>query len=312
MLIRRVSAAILTLFLLSVFVFSILYFAPGDPAERILQAKMNGELPASPEIIEVMKQNMGLDAPPHILYLRWADDILHGDLGHSYITRRPAAIILQESLQASWELVLASIIIVVFLGLSLGILSAWKANSRIDSLISGLAILGVSIPSYVIAFVCILVFAIELHLLPVAGRSGILSMIMPAIALSASGLAMLVRITRYEVVEEMGKDYVIAARAKGLGEGSIFLGHIFRNALLPLITYIGLELGWLFSGTIIVEKIFAWPGIGRLLVDSVLSSDIPLVQGGVLLIGTIFIGINIVVDVLYFCVDPRIKPEGVL
>jgi peptide/nickel transport system permease protein len=309
---RRVLAAILTLFLLSLFVFSLLYLVPGDPAERILQARMNGELPSSSKIIEILKQEMGLDVPPHILYMRWAEGIIHGDLGYSYITRRPATAILLESLRATAELVSISILIVVFFGLSLGMLSAWKKDSIIDSLLCGLAILGVSIPNYVIAFVGILVFAVGLHMLPVAGRSGIQSILMPAAALSIGGLAMLMRMTRNDVLEEMERDYVLAARARGLSEGAVFRNHIFRNALPPLVTYIGLELGWLFSGAVIVEEIFAWPGIGRLLVDSVQSGDIPLVQGSVLLIGVIFICINIVVDILCIYIDPRIKPEGVL
>jgi peptide/nickel transport system permease protein len=137
-------------------------------------------------------------------------------------------------------------------------------------------------------------------------------MLMPSIALSIGGIAMLMRMTRYNMLEEKRQDYVLTARARGLSEGRIFVGHIFRNTLPPLVTYIGLELGGLFSGAIIVENIFAWPGIGRLLVDSVQSGDVPLVQACVLAIGVIFVCTNIVVDILYTCIDPRIKPEGVL
>lgn len=309
---RRFITAVLTLFLLTIFAFSLLYLAPGDPAERILQAKMNGELPSSTEAIDILRQEMGLNVPPYVLYLKWASGVLHGDLGYSYITRRSAAVILQESLQATGELVLVSIAIVIFIGLTFGILSAWKMDSKIDRLINFLAILGVSIPNYVIAIACILVFAVELHLLPVAGRDGIRSMLMPAVALTIGGAAMLVRITRYAVIDKMRDDYVIAARSKGLREEVIFIRHILRNALSPIVTYIGLQLGWLFSGAVIVETIFSWPGTGRLLVDSVLAGDIPLVQGSVLLIGAIFIIINTFVDLLCIYIDPRIKPEGVL
>jgi peptide/nickel transport system permease protein len=309
---RRILAAILTISFLSVFVFSFLYLVPGDPAERILQAKMNGELPSSRETVAVLKHDMGLDVPSYILYLEWTEGVLHGDLGYSYITRRPAATILYESLQATAELVFVSILIVVIFGLSLGMLAAWKEDSRIDNLLSYLAILGVSIPSYVIAFICILVFAVGLHILPVAGRSGMQSMLMPAVSLSIGGLAMLMRMTRYDMIAEMRQDYVLAAKAKGLSEVRIFIKHIFRNSLPPLVTYIGLELGGLFSGAVIIENIFAWPGIGRLLVDSVQSGDVPMVQACVLLIGMIFICINIIVDILYTYIDPRIKPEGIL
>lgn len=309
---RRLLAAVLTLSILTVFVFALLYLYPGDPAERILQARMNGELPSSREIVEELKKEMELDAPPYLLYLNWANGVLHGDLGYSYVTRRPAATILSESFQATTELVIISMLIVVFFGLSLGLLAAWKEDSNIDNLLSYLAILGISVPGYVTAFVFILVFAVGLHLLPVAGRSGLQSMLMPSASLSLGGVAMLMRMTRSDILEEMRQDYVLAARAKGLGEGHILIKHIFRNSLPPLVTYLGLELGGLFSGAIIVENIFAWPGIGQLLVDSIQSGDIPMVQACVLIIGVIFICINIVVDLLYIYIDPRIKPEGVL
>jgi len=205
-----------------------------------------------------------------------------------------------------------SMLIVMFFGLALGFLAAWKEDSWIDDMLSYLAILGISVPGYVTAFVLILIFAIGLHLLPVAGRSGLYSMLMPAASLSFGGAAMLMRMTRYDILEESRQDYVLAAKAKGLGEARVFFGHIFRNSLPPLVTYLGLELGGLFGGAVIVENIFAWPGIGRLLVDSVQSGDVPLVQASVLLIGVIFILINIIVDLLYTYIDPRIDPEGVL
>ncbi|AEB68671.1 MULTISPECIES: ABC transporter permease [Methanothrix] len=312
LILRRIAAAILTISVLTVFVFALLYLFPGDPAERILQTRMNGELPTSRDTVEVLKKEMGLDAPPYQLYLSWASGVLHGDLGYSYVTRRPVITILSESLRATGELVMISMLIVMFFGLALGFLAAWKEDSWIDDMLSYLAILGISVPGYVTAFVLILIFAIGLHLLPVAGRSGLYSMLMPAASLSFGGAAMLMRMTRYDILEESRQDYVLAAKAKGLGEARVFFGHIFRNSLPPLVTYLGLELGGLFGGAVIVENIFAWPGIGRLLVDSVQSGDVPLVQASVLLIGVIFILINIIVDLLYTYIDPRIDPEGVL
>jgi len=312
LILRRIAAAILTISVLTVFVFALLYLFPGDPAERILQTRMNGELPSSRDTVEVLKKEMGLDAPSYQLYLSWASGVLHGDLGYSYVTRRPVITILSESLRATGELVMISMLIVIFFGLALGFLSAWKEDSWIDDMLSYLAILGISVPGYVTAFVLILIFAIGLHLLPVAGRSGLDSMLMPAASLSVGGVAMLMRMTRYDILEESRQDYVLAAKAKGLGEARVFTGHIFRNSLPPLVTYLGLELGGLFGGAVIVENIFAWPGIGRLLVDSVQSGDVPLVQASVLLIGVIFILINIIVDLLYTYIDPRIDPEGVL
>jgi peptide/nickel transport system permease protein len=309
---RRFLTALITLFLLSVFVFYLLYLAPGEPAELIIRARMQGEFPSSPEVVAVLKKEMGLDAPPQVLYMRWAGGVLHGELGYSYVTLRPTASILSESFMATAELVAAAMFLVIFFGISLGLLSAWKEDSKLDSLIGGLAVLGISVPNYVIAFIGILVFAVALHLLPVAGRSGLSSVLLPAVSLAASEAAVLIRLTRYNLIEEKRQNYVLAARAKGLGEREIFLKHIFRNALLPLITYVGLQLGWLFSMTVIIEKLFSWPGLGMLLVDSVLSNDIPLVQGSILLIGSIFICINLVVDILYIYIDPRVKPEGVL
>jgi len=312
LILRRIVAAILTISVLTVFVFALLYLFPGDPAERILQTRMNGELPSSRDTVEILKKEMRLDAPPYQLYLSWARGVLDGDLGYSYVTRRPVITILSESLRATGELVMISMLIVMFFGLALGFLAAWKEDSWIDDMLSYLAILGISVPGYVTAFVLILIFAIGLHLLPVAGRSGLDSMLMPAASLSFGGVAMLMRMTRYDILEESRQDYVLAAKAKGLGEARVFFGHIFRNSLPPLVTYLGLELGGLFGGAVIVENIFAWPGIGRLLVDSVQSGDVPLVQASVLLIGVIFILINIIVDLLYTYIDPRIDPEGVL
>lgn len=312
LIIRRMMAAILTISVLTIFVFALLYLFPGDPAERILQTRMNGELPSSRDTVEVLKKEMGLDAPSYQLYLNWAGGVLHGDLGYSYVTRRPVITILRESILATGELVMISMLIVMFFGLALGFLAAWKEDSWIDDMLSYLAILGISVPGYVTAFILILIFAIGLHLLPVAGRSGLDSMLMPAASLSVGGVAMLMRMTRYDILEESRQDYVLAAKAKGLSEARVFTGHIFRNSLPPLVTYLGLELGGLFGGAVIVENIFAWPGIGRLLVDSVQSGDVPLVQACVLLIGVIFILINIIVDLLYTYIDPRIDPEGVL
>lgn len=312
LIVRRILTALITLVLLSVFVFCLLYLAPGDPAELIVQARMQGELPSSPEIVADLKKEMGLDAPPEVLYLRWADGVLHGELGYSYVTLRPVVDIMSESFRATLELVVIAMFMIVIFGIPLGLLSAWKEDTKVDSLIGGLTVLGISVPNYVIAFIGILIFAVGLQLLPVAGHSGMRSVLLPAASLAITDAAMLTRLTRYYVLEEKRQNYVIAARAMGLRESSIFLKHILRNAFIPLITYMGLQLGWLFSGTVIIEGIFSWPGVGRLLVDSVLSHDIPLVQGSILLIGSIFILINFIVDILYIYIDPRIKPEGVL
>ena len=312
LILRRAIAAILTISVLTVFVFALLYLFPGDPAERILQTRMNGELPSSQDSVQILKKEMGLDAPPYQLYLNWAREVLHGDLGYSYVTRRSVITILGEALRATGELVAVSMLIVGFFGLLLGFLSAWKEDSWIDHMLSYLAIIGISVPGYVTAFVLILIFAVGLHLLPVAGRNGLYSMLMPAATLSFGGGAMLLRMTRKDIIEESRQDYVMAAKAKGVGEAQVYSRHIFRNCLPPLVTFLGLELGGLFGGAVIVESIFAWPGIGRLLVDSVQSGDVPLVQACVLLIGVIFVIINIIVDLLYIYIDPRIDPEGVL
>ncbi len=272
---------------------------------------MQGELPP-PAAVAILKAEMGLDAPSYILYLRWVDGILHGNLGYSYETLRPVSSILLESLQATSELVFAAMFLIVFFGISLGILSAWKEDSKTDRLLSRIAVLGVSIPNYVIGFVGVLIFAVYFQLLPVAGRGSLDSIVLPATALAMSGIAMVTRLTRYGIVEEKRQNYVMAARGKGLSERVIFLKHILRNATPPIINYIGLQMGGLFSGTVIIEEMFAWPGIGRLLVESVTSNDIPVLQGCVLLIGLIFICINFVVDILCLYIDPRIKAEAVV
>ena len=309
---KRVASMLLTILLLSLLTFLLPYLSPGDPGVLILRARMGGTLPASREAVEVLKEEMGLNLPPHIIYGRWLSGALRGDLGHSYVTRQPAAQTLREALIATAQLGLFAGVLIVAIGLPLGTTCARRPNAPLDRLSSVLASVSVSIPAYVASLVAILLFAVTWRLLPAAGRGTLSHLVLPGLSVAVPGIAAAFRLTRYNMMEEMGREHVAVARSKGLAEGTVRRRHILRNAAPPLVTYFGLQMGWLLSGTVIVESIFGWPGMGRLLVDSVLSFDIPVVQGSVLLIGTLFVGINFATDLLCLHLDPTLRPEGMI
>lgn len=273
---------------------------PGDPARVI------AGLLASPEDVERVRHEMGLDQPIWVQYLDFLGSLIHLNLGRSAHTNAPVLEEIGSRLPYTVELAVIALVIAVTAGVLAGIVAAIRRNTVLDLLISGLSVFGVSMPVYWLGLMLIIVFAIELHLFPAAGADEPTSIIMPAVTLALFSVGLIARMTRSSMLEVLGQDYVRTARAKGAPFRLVIFRHALRNALLPVITVIGLQFGALLGGAVVTETVFAWPGVGRLLVDSIFFRDYPVVQGLVLMFGTTFVVINLLVDVLYAYVDPRI------
>jgi peptide/nickel transport system permease protein len=328
-LLHRIIATIPVVVLISLLVFLLIHAAPGDPAELLLSEE------ASPQDIADARRRWGLDQPIYIQYLRFLANMLAGDLGTSFRYSDPVITLIGERLPATIELAIASMLIAISFGIPLGVWAGAKPNSWADTFGSMFGFFGISMPSFWFGIMLILVISGYFHWLPSSGRStygiaqgsdtdfyiiqslaagnmkaawdGIKHVIMPAIALGTGMMGLIMRVTRSAVLEIMDEDYVRTARAKGLGEGTVLWRHVLRNALVPIITVVGLELGTLLSGSIIVETVFAWPGSGSLLIAAIQSRDYPLITGTVLTYTIAFVIINFTIDVLYALIDPRIR-----
>jgi peptide/nickel transport system permease protein len=279
--------------------------APGDPARLIAERQLDNQPTA--EQIEQVRHEVGLDQPLPIQYLRWVGQALRGDLGQSFKTGGPVLRELVERFPATLQLAMGSMLVGVGLALPLGIQAAVRRGTGIDHISRLAALAGASLPSFWLGFLLIIVFAVQLRLLPVAGRGALRHLVLPAVTLGFGMAAPLTRLTRSSMLEILGEDYIQTARAKGLAQRTVVLQHALRNALIPIITVAGMSFGHLLGGTVIVETVFAWPGVGKLVVDSILARDYPLIQGYVLFMGTIFVLINLAVDLLYVWIDPRIR-----
>lgn len=279
--------------------------APGDPARLIAERQADG-LP-TPEQIERVRQEYGLNDPLPLQYTRWVANALRGDLGVSFKTGGAVLEELARRFPATLELAVYSMLVGIVLALPLGVQAATRRGSSIDHLSRLIALAGSSLPSFWLAFILIIVFSVELRLLPVAGRGTARHLILPAITLGVALAAPLTRLTRSSMLEVLGEDFVRTARAKGLGERAVVARHALRNALIPVVTVAGMSFGHLLGGAVIVETVFAWPGVGKLVVDSIFDRDYPLIQGYVLFMGTIFVLINLAVDMLYVALDPRVQ-----
>ena len=297
---RRALAGIPTLWGVATVVFVMARLLPGDPARVI------AGLLASPEDVERIRHQMGLDQPLGVQYLDFLGSLLHLNLGISAHTNAPVIEEIGSRLPYTIELAVIALAIAVTLGIFAGVVAAIRRNTLLDLLISGLSVFGVSMPVYWLGLMMIILFAIELHLFPAAGADEPTSIVMPALTLALFSVGLIARMTRSSMLEVLGQDYVRTARAKGAPFRSVVFRHALRNALLPIMTVIGLQLGALLGGAVVTETVFAWPGVGRLLVDSIFFRDYPVVQGLVLMFGTTFVVINLLVDLLYAYVDPRI------
>jgi peptide/nickel transport system permease protein len=279
--------------------------APGDPARLIAERQADGL--ATPAQIEWVREEYGLNDPLSLQYARWVGNALRGDLGVSFKTGGPVLEELAQRFPATLELAVYGMGVGVLLALPLGVQAAMRRGSVIDHASRLVALAGASLPSFWLAFLLIIVFAVQLRMLPVAGRGTARHLVLPAITLGFALAAPLTRLTRSSMLEVLGEDFVRTARAKGLHEGAVVVRHALRNALIPVVTVAGMSFGHLLGGAVIVETVFAWPGVGKLVVDSIFDRDYPLIQGYVLFMGTVFVLINLLVDLLYVWLDPRVQ-----
>ena len=298
---RRVLVSVPTVLGVATVIFIMVRLLPGDPA-RVMAGLL-----ATEEDVARIRHQLGLDQPLLLQYLGFMGRLLRGDLGTSTRTGDPVLHEILVRLPYTAELALVATTIAVVVGVAAGILAATRRNTWIDLFVSGGAVFGLSMPVYWLGLMLIILFAIQLHALPAAGSDDPLGFVLPSITLALFSIALVARQSRSAMLEVLGQDYVRTARAKGAAPRTVLLKHALRNALLPVITAIGLQFGALLGGAVLTETVFSWPGIGRLLVDSIFSRDYPVVQGIVFLLAVAFILVNLVVDLLYAYVDPRIR-----
>lgn len=299
---KRLLAVIPVLIGVSLLVFASLYLTPGDPLSAVL-----GEAVVSKEQMEQLRQQYGFDDPLYVQYLRFAGRAIQGDLGRSLRYNQPVITQILDQLPATIQLTVAAMLFAIALGLTLGIIAAIKRNTWIDFSAMLVALAGISIPTFWSGLLLLLVFSLELGWLPATGTEGWQRLIMPAFALGYGAAAIIARLTRSSMLEVLGQSYVTTARAKGLQHTAVIMRHALKNALIPVITIVGLQFGNLLAGAVVIETVFSRQGIGRLLVDAILSKDFPTVQGTVLFVAVIYVLINLVVDLSYAAADPRIR-----
>ena len=307
---KRMLQLIPALFLVSVVSFSIIYFAPGDPAETLCTGPDGN---ANPKSVEEFRIKMGLDKPLHTQYLIWLNNVLHGDFGYSYQSENPVFDHIKRAFGATFKLSVVSLIISLAISIPLGIISAIKQNSPVDVTCMVGASLGVSMPNFWLGLLLMLLFGVYLHWLPVAGYGDggdLEHILLPAITLGTGSAAITARLMRSSMLEALGQDYIQTARAKGVSERIVIGKHALKNALIPVVTMVGLNFGYLLNGSIVVETIFGWPGIGRLTIDSINMRDYMMVQGCILFVAILFVVINLLVDISYRYIDPRIRYEA--
>ncbi len=299
--VRRILQMFPVLLGVTLVVFLIMHMVPGDPAML-----MAGEGATQQRINEV-RHGLGLDRPLPVQYFDYVNKVLHGDLGDSIRSNRPVLKEILVRLPTTLELSLASIALTIFLGLLFGIISASRQNSPIDMIIMIVALLGVSLPSFWIGLMLMYYFSVKIHMFPVAGWGTLRHMVLPAITLGIGGAAIVARMTRASMLEVIRQDYVRTARAKGVTERVVIYKHALKNAIIPVITVVGLQFGALLGGTVLTESVFAINGVGRLIVDSIRARDFPTVQGTVLFVSVMFMLVNMVVDILYKYFNKRIE-----
>jgi peptide/nickel transport system permease protein len=309
--IRRLLLVIPVLLGVSIVVFGIMHLSPGDPARIMLGAG------ASHEDVVRVRQEFGLDQPIYVQYWNWMSGVLQGDMGRSISLHRPVLGEVLMRFQNTVLLTSVAIVISFSLGIAMGVISAVKRGSLFDRLLILTATIGLSLPAFWFAMMLIILFSVNLQLLPGTGMTssigggGVLDvakhMILPALALSVVPMAVVARYTRSTVLEVIAQDYVNTARAKGLRERVIVMRHVLRNAMVVIVTMLGLQIGFMLAGAVYIENVFSWPGLGHLLVEAILRRDYPLVQGGVLVVATSYVFVNLLTDIAYGYLDPRIR-----
>ena len=300
-LLRRLLLLIPVLWGVATLVFLLLHFIPGDPVDLMLGDSALGT------DREILRDQLGLNDPLIVQYLRYFGDLLQGDWGTSLFSKKPVFEEIMERVPATMELMLGAIVVTILVAMPLGLIAAVNKGTWIDQGAMIFSLLGVSIPNFWLGPMLILLFSIHFDLLPVNERGGLEHLILPALTLGTSLASILARITRSSVVETLQAEYIRTARSKGISELRILFRHALRNALIPIVTVIGLQVGVLLSGAIITEAIFDWPGLGNLLISAINSRNYPLVQGCVLFIAGSYVMVNLVIDLLYAYLDPRIR-----
>ena len=296
---KRLLQAIFVLLGVSLVAFIILHLS-GDPLSLLISSG------ATPEQEAAIRTKMGLDDPLYIQYFRFLAQILHGDFGESLYYKQSTLSLIMNRLPATIQLTFAGILVAIVIGIPLGIIAATKKGSVVDSVVRIIAICGQAIPSFWLGLMMILIFSVKLKWLPTSGRGTFAQMIMPAITVGLFSMASVCRLTRSTMIETLKTDYIRTAKAKGLHKARIIVVHALRNSLLPVVTTMGMEIGHLLGGTLLTETIFSWPGIGSLAVQAITNRDYPLVQTAVLITAFMFVIVNLIVDLLYAVIDPRI------
>ena len=300
--IRRLIAMIPVVIGITFLVFMIMQLAPGDPVRMILGDS------AEPEAIEAMREEMGLNDPVLVQYGRYMVNLLHGDMGSSYTNQRPVAHEVFSRVPATFELALVSAVVSILIAIPLGVVAAVKQNTLFDNLSMVLSLVGISMPAFWLALMLMLVFSLRLGWFPVQGNSdGWRSFVLPSIAIGFMNMAAIARTTRSSMLETIRQDYIRTARSKGISEGEVIMHHAFGNALIPTITVVGVQLGGLLGGAVLTETVFAWPGLGRLMVQAVNGRDVPVVMGCIVILSIGFSIVNLIVDLAYGFIDPRVR-----
>ena len=307
--VRRVIATIPVMAVVALFVFSLLYLAPGDPAAIIAGDQ------ATPDDVERIRASLGLDRPYLIRFGEWVWRILQGDLGLSIFTNLPVTTMIAQRIEPTFSLMILTLILAVSIAVPMGVVAAWQQGTWIDRSVMGFAVLGFSVPVFVVGYLLAYVFALELEWLPVQGYTPFARgffpwlehLILPSIALGGVYIALIARITRATMLEVLQQDYIRTARAKGAGQWNILFLHALKNAAVPIVTVIGIGIALLIGGAVVTESVFAIPGLGRLTVDAILRRDYPVIQGVVLLFSFTYVLVNLAIDLLYTLFDPRIR-----
>jgi ABC-type dipeptide/oligopeptide/nickel transport system permease component len=298
---RRLLLAIPTLAGVLVVTFLLLFVAPGDPVAEIVGER------ADAATVARLRQELRLDDPLPQQFAHYAGGVLRGDLGRSFITNRPIAQDIAERFPKTLLLAGTAMLFASVLGIALGVISARNPGGWVDRTALGGAYLGISFPVYWVGLLLILLFSVQLRWLPASGYGGFKYLVLPALALGMRSIAFLARVTRSAMLEVLGGDFVRTARAKGLGEGAVTVKHALRNALIPVVTVLGLDFGYYLTGSILTETIFSWPGLGRYVVNAIGRRDLPAIQGAVLFLSAVFVLVNLVTDVAYAKADPRVR-----
>jgi peptide/nickel transport system permease protein len=307
--IRRLFSTLIVMAIVAVFVFLLLHLSPGDPVAIIAGDN------ATQDQIDAIRQRLGLDDPLPVQFLRWISHVVQGDLGVSIFSNEPVLKLVQQRLEPTVSLALTTLLVAVTLAVSFGVVAAWKAGSWIDRLLMVVSVVGFSVPVFVVGYLLIYVFAIQLRWLPVQGYTPLAegvglwarNLVLPSLALGLAYVALIARITRASMLDVLSEDYIRTARAKGVATSSTLLKHALKNAGVPIVTVIGIGVALLISGVVITETVFNIPGVGRLVVDAISKRDYPIIQGVILIFSGVYVLVNLAVDLTYTLIDPRIR-----